>query len=99
MIDEKRFIKNNAKETVHNIIMENRKKVSISGVDDVDSFDDDAVTLYTQGGMLSVKGENLHINKLSLESGEVIVEGEIVSLLYTDDVKEKHGSILSKLFR
>ena len=99
MIDEKRFMKSVAKETVHNIIMENRRKISVSGVEDVDSFDEESVSLYTQGGLLIIKGEGLHINKLSLESGDVTVEGEITSLVYSDETKEKNTSFFGKLFR
>lgn len=99
MIDEKRFSKSITKDAVHNIIMENRKKISVSGVEDVESFDEVCVTLYTSEGMLLIKGENLHINKLSLDSGEVIVDGDISSLTYTDETKEKHTSFLGKIFK
>ena len=100
MIDEKRFSKATAKEITQNIILENRRKLSVSGVEDVDSFDEDSVVLFTQAGTLNIKGTDLHINKLSVETGEVSVEGEIASLTYTDDEHGAHSSgFLAKLFK
>lgn len=99
MIDEKRFSKSIAKETKQNVYMENRKKLEVSGVMDVDSFDEENVMLCTENGMLNIKGSQLKINKLSVESGEVTVEGEINSLLYTDDEPKFKGSFIKKIFR
>lgn len=82
----------------HNIILEDRKKMSVSGVSDVDMFDELSVILFTDMGELTIKGENLHINKLSVESGELIVEGDISSLSYSDHVQTK-GGFLGKLFK
>ena len=65
---------------IQNVILENREKLSISGVLDVLSFDDQIVILETELGLLTVKGENLRINKLSLDTAEVIVDGEIYNL-------------------
>lgn len=99
-MDEKRFLKTVTKELNQNIIMENRKKMSISGVVDVESFDEDNISLYTEAGMLNIRGEKMRINKLSVESGDVTVEGEINSLAYTDEEHStKGGSILKKLFK
>lgn len=53
----------------HNLILEDRKKLVVSGVEDVDSFDEQTVVAYTAVGELMIKGEGLHINKLSLETG------------------------------
>ena len=101
MIDEKRFTKTQPKEIVHNVILENRKRLSISGVEDVDSFDEDSIILYTDIGTLHIKGTDLHINKLSVESGEVVVDGEIDSLSYSDaeSGKSRGLGLLSKMFR
>ena len=86
---------------IQNVILENREKLSISGVLDVLSFDDQIVILETELGLLTVKGENLRINKLSLDTGEVIVDGEIYNLGYSEkDIEKKSGGgILSKIFR
>ena len=87
--------------TVQNIILENREKLSISGVLDVLSFDDQIVILETELGLLTVKGENLRINKLSLDTTEVIVDGEIYNLGYSEKEtgKKSEGVIFSKIFR
>ena len=86
---------------VQNVILENRNKLSISGVLDVLSFDDQIVILETELGLLTVKGENLRINKLSLDTAEVIVDGEIYSLGYSEKSMEKKsgGGILGKIFK
>lgn len=86
---------------IQNLILENRGKLSISGVLDVLSFDDQVVILETELGLLTVKGENLRINKLSIDTSEVIVEGDIASLAYSDNknVEKSKGSIISKIFK
>lgn len=101
MIDEKRFSKSTPKEALHNLILEDRKKLTLSGIEDVDSFDEDSITLFTDTGSLTIRGTNLHINKLSVETGEVVIEGEVFSLVYADgDMAKGHGAgFLSKLFR
>ena len=86
---------------VQNLILENREKLSISGVLDVLSFDDQIVILETELGLLTVKGENLRINKLSLDTADVIVDGEIYNMGYSDKEIEKKnsGGILGKIFK
>ena len=107
MISEE-YSKNQIKgDTIQNIILENRKKLSISGVLDVLSFDDQIVILETELGMLTVKGEDLRINKLSLrinklslDSTEVIIEGNINTLSYSEKQDRKSsGSLLGKIFK
>ena len=92
MIEEKKTVK------PHNLILEGRKNLIISGVSDVDSFDDQAIVAYTDLGELTIKGQNLHISKLSIETGDLKVNGEISSLSYTDN-RQVSGGIISKLFR
>ena len=82
----------------HNVILENRKKLSVSVVDDVDSFDEGQVMLLTQMGQLNVRGRDLHINKLNVDSGELVIEGDIMAFFYTDESGKK-GGVLSKLFK
>lgn len=85
---------------IQNLILENRNKLSISGVLDVLSFDDQVVIVETELGLLTIKGENLKINKLSIDTSEVIVEGEVASLSYSNNIKEKEGgSFISKIFK
>ena len=85
---------------IQNVILENRNKLSISGVRDVLSFDDQVVIMETELGLLTVKGEDLKINKLSIDTSEVIVEGTINNLSYSDhSKKEQESSFLSKIFK
>ena len=65
------------REMPHTVILEGREKLSISGVVDVQSFDEDQVLLETVRGMLVVRGQGLHVERLQLEAGELIVEGEV----------------------
>lgn len=97
-VDERKAI--NTTGVIQNLILENRGKLSISGVLDVLSFDDQVVIVETELGLLTVKGENIRINKLSIDTSEVIVEGDISSLAYTDKSSEKtKGSLMSKIFK
>ena len=84
---------------VHNIILEGRKKLSLSGVTDVDHFDENTVLLYTSMGEMTIRGSDLHVNGLSVESGEMSVEGEIKSIVYGDPDRKAPLSILGKIFR
>lgn len=100
---EERRIGNNTNSinsVMQNVILENREKLTITGVLDVLSFDDQIVILETELGLLTIKGENLRINKLSLDSEEVIIEGEIINLGYTEkDIDRKNSSIFGKIFK
>ncbi|CDB24313.1 sporulation protein YabP [Clostridium sp. CAG:557] len=93
MIEEKKDIK-----LSHNLILKERKSLNISGVLDVDSFDDNAVVAYTDLGELTIKGSNLHINKINLDSGDLELDGEVYSLEYAEDRPAERG-FFSKLFR
>ena len=85
---------------IQNVVLENREKLSISGVLDVLSFDDQVVIVETELGLLNVKGENLRINKLSIDTSEVIVEGAIYNLSYSEKDSEKKGtSLIGKIFK
>ena len=99
MIEERKSTTIN-QNIVQNIVLENREKLNVSGVNDVLSFDDQVVMVDTELGLLTVKGENIRINKLSLDTAEVIIEGEISSLAYSQNKQEKNaGTILSKIFK
>ncbi|MEG1886621.1 MAG: sporulation protein YabP [Oscillospiraceae bacterium] len=85
--------------TTQNVIMENRAKLMITGVRDVDSFDDQTVVMMTEMGELTIKGTNLRINKFIVETGEIAIDGEVIALVYTNDKSNSSGSIFSKLFK
>lgn len=71
---------------IQNIVLENREKLNITGVLDVLSFDDQIVILETELGLLTVKGKNLRINKLSLDTSEVTIDGAIYQLAYSEKI-------------
>ena len=99
-IEERKTSINANNNIIQNIVLENREKLSISGVLDVLSFDDQIVILETELGLLTIKGENLRINKLSLDTSEVTIDGAIYQLAYSEkDSMEKSGGILGKIFK
>ena len=80
----------------HQLTLENRHQLCATGVSNVDSFDEQTVVVYTSLGQLVVRGEGLHIEKLSVETGELTLTGTVASMAYVGD--EKRGG-LSRLFR
>jgi len=83
----------------HNVILEDRRLLTVSGVSDVDSFDEHSVTVFTDLGELVVRGSDLHINRLSVELGELLLEGSIVSLTYQDSAPKTAGGFFGRVFR
>lgn len=83
----------------HTLHMDEREKVRIGGVLEVQSFDEDGVLMETTCGLLLLRGAGLHIGKLDLDEGDVIVEGMIDSMTYSDGTLTEKHSILGKLFR
>lgn len=82
----------------HTLIMKERKELSLTGVTDVDSFDESSIVAYTNFGELTVNGSNLHISALDTEKGELSVDGEISSLCYLDNRPKSEG-FFKKVFR
>ncbi|MDO5125164.1 MAG: sporulation protein YabP [Ruminococcus sp.] len=83
----------------HNLILENRSRLMLSGVTDVDCFNEEEIRLFTQLGELTIRGRNLHINEMSVESGDISVEGDVWSLCYGEKDRKKKLSMLGKLFK
>ncbi len=85
----------------HKVLLANRKNGAFSGVVDVLSFDVAEILLETELGMLLIKGHDLHVNRLSLEKGEVDIEGRIDSLAYSDvkNAGKQAESLLGRLFK
>ena len=84
------------REMPHTVILEGREKLTISGVVDVQSFDEEQVLLETVRGMLVVRGQGLHVERLQLEAGKLIVECEVVLVEYDDSVQPR-GGLLKRL--
>ena len=85
----------------HRLMMQNRSALSITGIRDVVSFDENQVILDTDMGILTMKGKELHVSRLTLEKGEVDVNGSGDSLIYSsNEAYHKSGeSLFSRLFR
>ena len=85
--------KNGRSTQTHSLNLSDRRRLTVSGVEDVESFDEDMVVLVTCGGTLSVHGSGLKIEKLSLDGGELVVEGRIDSLDYAENTPGRRGWI------
>ncbi|MCC8130434.1 MAG: sporulation protein YabP [Oscillospiraceae bacterium] len=83
----------------HNLILEDRQKLSLSGVTDVESFDDSEVSLYTSQGELVIRGKNLHVDEISLETGDLELSGEVKSLIYGDRDRTRKATVWRKITR
>ncbi len=94
-MEEKQYAK------AHKLILSNRRTGTITGVSDVISFDITEVLLETEQGMLMIKGTDLHVNRLTLEKGEIDIEGKIDSFAYSDVTSyQKQGeSLIGRLFK
>ncbi len=95
-MEEKQPVRNN-----HKINLNGRKTAIITGVNDVLSFDAGEVLLETEDGILMLRGSELHVNRLTLEKGEVDVDGRIDSLTYSDNnhYGKSTESLISRLFK
>lgn len=85
--------------TIHRLHVDNRNKIMLTGVTDVISFDDKLVMLDTVQGVLSIRGEELKVDRLTIENGEAGIEGKVYNLEYADSREERAGSFLGRLFR
>ena len=83
----------------HTLNVEEREKVRIGGVLEVLSFDEEGIMMETTCGLLMLRGAGMHIGKLDLDAGDVIVDGSIDSITYSDGTLAEKHSILGKLFR
>ena len=94
-MEEKQYAK------AHKLLLSNRRTGTISGVTDVISFDIAEILLETEQGMLTIKGADLHVNRLTLEKGEVDIEGRIDSMADSEvtDFHKAGASILGRLFK
>ena len=84
------------KEFGHRLTLEARERLCVTGVSEVDSFDEETVVMMTARGKLIVRGQGLHIEKLSVDIGELAVEGMIQSLIYSDEIRS--SGFLARLF-
>ena len=85
----------------HKLILQNRSKGNITGICDGVSFDENAVVLDTDMGLLTIKGKELHVSRLTLEKGEVDIEGTIDSMVYSSNeaLRKSGESLFTRLFK
>lgn len=85
----------------HKVVVVGRKSGTVSGISDVLSFDENEIVLDTEMGLLTIKGKDLHISRLSIELGEADMEGKVDSMAYSErgHKKKQEGSFVSRLFR
>lgn len=98
-MDEKTSVKRSG--TIHKVQVTSRASANISGVNDVLSFDSGEILLETEQGILMIRGNDLHVNRLTLEKGEVDVDGRIDSLTYSDNTGygRSDETFMSRLFK
>lgn len=90
----------NATTRSQNLTLENKEKLNITGVEYVDSFNDEEVVLSTTKGVLIIKGLKLNISKLNVEEGKLTVKGIINSINYSDkETDRQKGSIIKRIFK
>ncbi|EKY27238.1 sporulation protein YabP [Clostridium celatum] len=83
-----------------NIVLENRQKMTLTGVLEVISFDDEKIFLNTKLGNLTIKGSDLKMNKLDVQNGDIIIMGNISYIVYSGkDIKKEKQSLIEKLFK
>ena len=81
----------------HNIIMNNCEKLTLTGVNDVGSFDENIIHAYTDNGRLTIKGDGLKVENVNTALGDMEVSGHITALVYSDDVRRR--GLMSRLMK
>ena len=91
----------NINKRVHKLTLNNRRSCSLTGVNDVLSFDENEIILETEQGMLMIRGVELHVNRLTLDKGEVDIDGRIDSFTYSEQsaANGRGESLLARLFK
>lgn len=90
----------NLEENKNSIHLENRKRLDLTGVIEVLSFDEEKIELNTNGGMLIIKGQGLKMNKLDVQNGDVMIIGLVYSIVYSSkEAKKEKEALLKRLFK
>ena len=82
----------------HSVALDERKNLNVTGVTDIGGYDEQTIVAVTQQGELTVRGENLHIIRMSVEMGELVVEGIVNSLQYSE-IKQQSDGFFARLFK
>lgn len=89
----------NENSVIQNIILENREKLSVTGVTDILTFDEEEIILETENGTLEILGNDLKVEKLSLDTGEILARGIINSVNYANENHQKSGGFFKNIFK
>ncbi len=87
----------NSTPSMHDVVLESRRKATMTGIQDVESFDEETILAKSDCGGIAVHGKNLKISRLSVESGDMVIEGEIDSLVYSEN--RTAGGFWGRVFR
>ena len=92
---------NSINKRAHKMVLTGRRTCNLTGISEVLSFDVNEIILETDMGMLMIKGSELHVNRLTLEKGEVDIEGRVDSFTYSEQTSlgAKGESLLARLFK
>lgn len=82
---------------MHDLTIEGRKRVTMTGIKDVENFDDESIVAQSECGEITISGNNLKISRLSVDSGDMVVDGNINSVVYAE--AKSTGSFFSKVFK
>ncbi|MDK2930459.1 MAG: hypothetical protein PWR07_590 [Bacillota bacterium] len=96
MVDEKR---RTTVSSQHRVIVTERETITVDGVNNVESFDDQEVVLETTAGMLMLRGREFHIKQLNLDEGNLTIEGYLAGLEYAEEMGKKARSFLGRLLK
>ncbi len=83
----------------HNVLMESRSKLVLSGIKEVDSFEEDNVVLKTTKGNLTIRGNGMKMESYNNEVGDLVLNGDIFALVYTNDKENTSGGFFSRIFK
>ena len=86
----------------HNVVLFNKRQMTVSGVIRVENFNENTIVIITEFGQMTIEGASLHISKLSLETGDMNVDGDVAGLFYSDsggDYDKKTSGLFGKIFK
>lgn len=86
----------------HRVTIEGRERMTVTDVEDMDSFNENEVIFLTSAGMMTVIGDDLHINHLNLDDGTIVIEGTIEALDYADHEEQRmsqKGGLIRRVFK
>ena len=84
----------------HNVVLYNKKQMTVSGVVRVENFNENTIVLVTEFGQMTIEGVSLHISRLSLETGDMNIDGDVMGLFYSgDSLDKKSSNLFGKIFK